>query len=462
MNLKIADILECTKGTLLIGNKQEECEDFSKDTRTIKKGDTYIAIKGENFDGNLFWKDALDKGAKTVIMNNINIDKDILGVYKNINIIQVEDTKKALIQMATAKRELYKDLIVIGVTGSVGKTSTKDMIANVLSQKYNTLKTEGNNNNDIGLPLTILRLKDEKVAVIEMGMNHFGEISILTKIAKPTISVITNIGTSHIGILGSRENILKAKLEILEGMKEPNIVVNNDNDLLHEWYLSNKNNINIKTFGIYEKSDCMSENIVKEENSSKFICNIDGEKFKEEIPVGGEVFIQNSLCASLVGKMCGLSHQEIQNGICSFKLTKKRMESIKLKNGATIINDSYNASFESMKASIEYLSNTKAKRKIAVLGDMFELGKYSEELHRKVGKVVSENNIDKLYLIGDMAKFIGEESKKNSKLKGNIYYFNSKEELLEKIKKEIEKDDIILFKASNGMKLFEVVEKLQS
>ena len=388
-------------------------------------------------------------------------DKNILDSYKNKNIIQVDDTKKALIQIATAKREMYKDLIVIGVTGSVGKTSTKDMIANVLSQKYNTLKTEGNNNNDIGLPLTILRLKDEEAAVIEMGMNHLGEISVLTKIAKPTISVITNIGTSHIGILGSRENILKAKLEILEGMKEPNIVINNDNDLLHKWYLSNKNNINIKTFGIYESSDCMAEDIVKEENSSKFICNINGEKFEEGIPVGGEVFVQNSLCASFIGKMCTLNNKEIQNGISSFELTKKRMESIKLENGATIINDSYNASFESMKASIEYLSNTKAKRKIAVLGDMFELGKYSEELHRKVGKVVSENNIDKLYLIGEMAKFIGEESAKNSVLKGNIHYFDSKEELLEKIKNEIEKDDIVLFKASNGMKLFEVVENLQ-
>ena len=461
MNLKIKDILKCTKGNLLIGNKEEECENFSKDTRTIKKGDTYIAIRGENFDGNVFWKDALDKGAQTVIMNKMNIDKYILNAYKNKNIIQVEDTKKALIQIAIAKREMYKDLIVIGITGSVGKTSTKDIIANVLSQKYNTLKTEGNNNNDIGLPLTILRLKDEKYAVIEMGMNHLGEISILTKIARPTISVITNIGTSHIGNLGSRDNILKAKLEILDGMEKPNIVVNNDNDLLHNWYLNNKNKINIKTFGIYEKSDCMAFDIVKEENSSSFICNLNDEKFEEKIPIGGEAFIQNSLCASIVGKMCRLSNNEIQKGISNFKLTTKRMENIILKNGARIINDSYNASFESMKASIEYLSNTKAKRKIAVLGDMFELGKYSEELHRKVGNIISENNINKLYLIGDMAKFIGYEAEKNSNLKGNIYYLESKEELLKKIKKEINKDDIVLFKAANAMRLFEIVEKLR-
>lgn len=461
MYLKIEDILECTNGILLTGNKKYECVNFSKDTRTIQENDIYIGIKGENFDGNLFWKDALNKGASTVIINKIVISQDDLNKYSDKNIVQVEDTKKALIQIATAKRELYKDLIVVGITGSVGKTSTKDIISSVLSQKYITLKTEGNNNNDIGLPFTILKLKDEQVAVIEMGMNHLGEISTLTKIAKPTLSVITNVGTSHIGNLGSRENILKAKLEILEGMEEKNIIINNDNDLLNNWYTENKDRIHIHTFGINKPSNCMANNIIKEENESTFECNINGNLFKETIPVGGDVFVLNALCASLIGNLLGLTNVEIQKGILNIELTKKRMEIIKLKNGTTLINDAYNASFESIKASLEYLTNTNANRKIAVLGDIFELGDYAEKIHRKVGKEIANNSIDLLFAIGENSKYIVEEAINNGMNNENIYYINNKEDLIEKIKQSMKSNDYILFKASNGMKLFDIVEKLK-
>ena len=213
-NLKVKDIIEVTKGILISGNDEYECENFSKDTRIIEKDDIYIGIKGENFDGGKFWKEALDKGAKGVIIENIKISKDEKNTYKDKIIIIVEDVLEALYKIAEAKRSLY-NIPIIAVTGSVGKTSTKDIIANVVSQKYKTLKTIGNNNNNIGLPFTILRLKDEQAAVLEMGMNHFGEISLLSRIAKPDICVITNIGTSHIGNLGSRENILKAKKILL-------------------------------------------------------------------------------------------------------------------------------------------------------------------------------------------------------------------------------------------------------
>ena len=463
MNLKIKDILNCTNGKLLIGKEDYECIVFQRDTRVIHNGDVFIAIKGNHFDGNLLWEEAFANGADTVIINKVEIDNKLLEKYEkqNKNIIQVEDTRIALKQIAKAKRDLYKDLIVIGVTGSVGKTSTKDIIANVLSKKYKTLKTEGNNNNDIGLPFTILRLQDEEVAVIEMGMNHLGEIEELTKIARPTISVITNVGTSHIGNLGSRENILKAKLEILEGMEKKVIVINNDNDLLHKWSNENKENIEIHTFGIENISECSSENIKRNENSSEFSCVINDEEFQENVPVGGDIFILNSLCASLVGKLASLNNTQIQEGISSFELTKKRMEIIKLNNGVTIINDSYNASFESMKASIEYLGNTNSDRKIAVLGDMFELGDFAEELHRKVGIEIVKNKIDKLFAIGENARFIIEEAENNGFNKENIYYAKDQEELIEVINKEMKKGDFILFKASNGMKLFDVVERIK-
>ena len=376
MDLKIEDIIKCTKGTLIIGDKNKKCENYSKDTRTIKKGDTYIGIQGEKYNGSLCWKDAFDNGADNVIINNIKLDKKDVEKYNKLGkaIIQVEDTITALGQMASYKRNLYGDkLKVIGITGSVGKTSTKELIASVVSQKFKTLKTEGNNNNHIGLPLTILKLKDEEVAVIEMGMNHFGEISYLTKIAKPDISVITNIGTAHIGILGSRENILKAKLEILDGMKKPLLIINNDNDLLNKWYIENKEKIEIHTFGIKSHSEFKGENIELNSNDSKFICYNKNKKINLTIPVSGEHFILNALCALAVGKLLGIEEEKIVEGIKNFKLAAKRMEINHLKNNITIINDSYNASYESMKASILSLRNMDAKRRIVVLGDMFEL-----------------------------------------------------------------------------------------
>lgn len=465
MNLKIKDILKCTNGKLIIGDTEKECKNYSKDTRTIKKGDTYIGIKGEKFDGSSFWKDALNNGAETVIINNIKLDE--IEEYKklNKNIIQVEDTIKAIGEMASYKIKIQKEkynLKVVGVTGSVGKTSTKDIIANVLSKKYKVLKTEGNNNNHIGLPFTILRLQDEEIAVIEMGMNHFGEISYLSKIAKPDIAVITNIGTSHIGNLGSRENILKAKLEILEGMSKRKIVINNDNDLLHKWYLENKGEFEIHTFGIKNESEFKAENINLEENSSEFICENKNEKINIEVPVGGEHFILNALCGLTVGKLFNLNNEEIKNGIKDFKLTAKRMEINHLKNNITIINDSYNASYESMKASISNLKNINGVRKIAVLGDMFELGDFSEKLHREVGTEIYKNKIDNLYLIGNYAKFIGEEAEIKGYKKENIFYFENKDELFDNLKNNLKSGDVVLIKASNGMKLFEIAEKLKN
>ena len=393
--MKVKDILKVTNGKLLAGNENIECENFSKDTRTINEGDIYIGIKGEKFDGSKLWDEALEKGAKAVIVENIEIEKDKLQKYADKAIIKVENTLEALYKLAEYKRSLY-DIPVIAITGSVGKTSTKDIIANVVSTKYKTLKTEGNNNNNIGLPMTILKLKDHEALVVEMGMNHFGEISLLTKIAKPTIAVITNIGTSHIGNLGSRENILKAKLEILEGMDKPILVINNDNDLLHEWYENNKEKIEIHTIGIENQSEINAKKIKLKEESSEFIAKTKQEEIKVNVPVGGTHFVYNSLCAIAIGKLLDISTENIIKGISTFELTKKRMDIKKLDNGAIIINDSYNASYESMKASIEFLAKHTGKRKIAVLGDMFELGKYTKELHEKVGKEIVKNKIDVL------------------------------------------------------------------
>ncbi len=457
--LTVKKILEATKGQLITGNEEQECKKFSKDTRTIEKGDTYIGIKGENFNGSIFWKEAIEKGASCVIIQDIEIDKKEIEQLQDKTIIKVKNTLEALYEIAILKRNFYK-IPVIAITGSVGKTSTKDMVANVVSQKYKTLKTQGNNNNNIGLPFTILNLEDHEAMVLEMGMNHLGEISLLSKIAKPDICIITNIGTSHIGNLGSRENILKAKLEILEGNEKATIIVNNDNDLLHKWYKQNESKRNIKTYGIQEKSDINAENIILSEESSEFSCIYDNQKIKVKVPVAGEHFILNSMCAILVGKCLQLSKEQVQKGIESFELTKKRMDIEVLPNNIKIINDTYNASFESMQASLKNLTNYDT-RKIAVLGDMFELGDYAKELHEKVGIEVVNNKIDILVTSGENAKYIAESAKRHGMDKNAIYYFNRKEDVIELIEKIKKPGDVILWKASNGMKFFDLVEEFK-
>lgn len=440
--MKIKEILKITNGKLICGDEDLDIQNFEKDTRIIQKGDMYVAIKGEKFDGNDFYKDAINKGAVACLMSKEPDEK--IG-----SIVLVENTVRAIQQIAAYKRSQV-DIPVVAVTGSVGKTSTKDIVAAVMSQKYKVLKTQGNLNNDIGLPFTLLRLHDENAIVVEMGMNHFGEISLLTSIAKPTLAIITNIGTAHIGNLGSRENILKAKLEILEGLQGNSVIINNDNDLLSDWAEKNKEKYNIITYGINNKnSKYVAEDIHSYEDRSEY--RIDGKEVV--VPVGGEHFVLNSLCAIAVGRYFDIPMAKITEGISGFELTKGRMEIEKAKCGASIINDTYNANYDSMKAAIEYLEKIEGKRKIAVLGDMKELGEYSESLHRKVGEEVKD--IDILITIGELAKCIEETADVREML-----HFDNNESALEYLKKIMKKDDIILLKASNSMKFGDIAKKL--
>ena len=460
--LTIENIINITGGNLLTGNNEEICINFSKDTRTIKNGDIYIGIKGEKFDGNLFWKEALEKGAKGVILQNVKISEEEINKYVDKNIIIVENTLEALYKIASYKRDLY-EVPVIAITGSVGKTSTKDIVANVVSQKYKTLKTIANHNNNIGLSFTILNAhEDIEAMVLEMGMNHFGEIDLLSKIAKPNICIITNIGTSHIGNLGSRENILKAKLEILNGAKNPYIIVNNDNDLLHKWAIENKEEFKIKTYGIKKPSDVQSSNVIVKEDKSQVEIQIRNQENIIEVPVGGEHFVLNSLCAIEVGILLNIKNEEIKNGIETFKLTKNRMDIKILKNQIKIINDAYNASVESVEAIIKYVQNIEANRRIAVLGDIFEVGKYSKEIHEKIGEIVCKNNIDILICSGENAKYIVNSAKEKGFKKENVYYLEDKEEIVELIKKIVQPQDLVIFKASNGMKFYDIAEKVKT
>ena len=450
--MKVSEILKATNGILLSGNTNDKIDNFSIDSRKITKDEMFIAIKGEKFDGNDFVLDVLNKDSVGVIFDsNINID---LNKYDKKIIIKVKNSLDSLQSLAAYKRSLY-NIPVVAITGSVGKTSTKDIIASVMKEKYNVLKTEGNLNNHIGLPLTLLKLKDHTAMCIEMGMNHFKEISLLTNILKPTIAVITNIGTAHIGNLGSRENILKAKLEILEGLnEEKNVIINNDNDLLHKWYSENKI-YNVTTYGIKTDSKYMAYDIDYDLNSSNYKIKLDDKVYECTVLVPGEHFVLNSLCAIAVGKKLNIDNNSIIKGITKFELSKNRMEYIKLKNDITLISDCYNANYDSMKSSIETLGKNKG-RTVAVLGDMLELGKYSKNLHSKIGNVLSNNNIDILITVGKESKYIYNNTDIKCK-----YECKDNNEAIDKLKKLINPGDIVLIKASNSMNFNEIVNNLK-
>lgn len=410
--------------------------------------------------GSTLYEQALEKGAIACVLQGIEPEQEILAKYPNATIVLVENVVKAMQQLASYKRSLYH-IPVVAITGSVGKTSTKDMVASVLSQKYKVLKTQGNYNNEIGLPLTVLGLKDEEAMVLEMGMNSFGEISVLTNIAKPDIAVITNIGTAHIGMLGSRENILKAKLEILEGLNsQGTVIINYDNDLLCEWYHQEKEHYSIMTYGLEEGSDIIGKNAIFEENGSICQVIVNGITYKVSIPIGGEHFVSNSLCALAVAKALNIPMEDALKGIEKFELTQKRMEIKKAKNGATIVNDCYNANYDSMKAALDYVGKLPNKRKIAVLGDMLELGKYSKELHQKVGKEVAKNKIDLLICVGKEVTYMAEQAIEDGMTRKNIFLCKDNEEAIKILQQELQPEDVVLLKASNSLNFTQICEAI--
>ncbi|MBQ2872904.1 MAG: UDP-N-acetylmuramoyl-tripeptide--D-alanyl-D-alanine ligase [Bacilli bacterium] len=442
----VRDIINLCNGKLFsnIENLDLECINFCTDTRKLNEGDIYVGIKGDTFNGNNFYKEAFSKGASLCLLDN---DTKIDDTYRDKNIILVDNTISSLQELAKYKRSLY-DIPVIAVTGSVGKTSVKDIIYSVLKSKYRVLSTKGNLNNHIGVPLTILELNDHDALVVEMGMNHFGELHILSNIVRPTIAVITNIGTAHIGNLGSRENILKAKLEILDGMDDGILIINNDNDMLRTVKYNN-----LITVGIENESDYIAKEIQDKVFASNFYIN----NQYIELPVGSKAFIYNALFAYAVGTKLGISSEEISNSLKSFTLTPHRLELIKT-DSINIIDDTYNASLDSVKNGLELLGKVNG-RKVFIFADILELDEYGENIHKEIGNIIIENNIDLLITVGKLSKYTYEVVKNNNT---ECYYFESNGQLLQDIDSILKDGDTILVKGSNGMKLIEVVNYLKN
>lgn len=449
LELNLQEIVKATKGALLKEADVKEIKAVSTDTRKIEEGTMFIALKGEIFNGNNYVLDAFNKGAKIAIVDEVKCDLNELK--EDVALIKVQNTGRALMDLAKFYREKL-GLKVVGITGSAGKTSTKDLVAAVLSDKYKVFKTKGNFNNEIGLPLMILELDSTyDVAILEMGMRGLGQIKELAEIASPDLGIITNIGISHIEILKTRENILKAKMEIATFFDKNNTLVVCGNDDFLGVLPSAEYKI-VKT-GVGENFKIGAKNIALEELSSKFTV-YDGEKEEEfSLDMPGEHNISNLMLGIAIAKELGVSFEEMKRGLKNIEATSMRLELIK-KDGFSILNDCYNSSPVAVKSAIDVMKNIEGKRRIAVLGTMRELGHKSEEAHEEIGKYAKENGIEKVLCFGDFSENI-----KEGYGEGCTVYEN-KEELIKDLLNIICDGDIILVKASRSLKFEEITKAL--
>ena len=447
MNLSLKKAAEFVGGAL-INCDDAEILSVTTDTREVKEGALFVALKGEKFDGHDFAQDAVNKGAVAVLS-----ERDEKDFSQKLPLIKVKSTYDALLNLAAGYRDTLSP-VVVGVTGSVGKTTTKDMIAAVLSQAMQTAKTQGNLNNHIGVPKTVFSLKEsDRAAVIEMGMNHKGEISVLTAVARPDIAVISNIGVSHIEFLKTRENILNAKLEILEGMQEDApVVINEDNDILGAVKELGKHRI-IRCSCENENADVYAKNIYEGTEGSRFEIWSKGELLVNVyLPAVGRHNIGNALLAAAVGIEAGLSPEQIAAGLAAYVPSGMRQKISKL-CGITFIEDCYNASPTSMSASLSVLRSISEGRAVAVLGDMLELGNMAKSAHIEIGREAADK-CDLLVCCGSNAKLMSSAAAEKGR---ETVYFESREETVEFLLKELKKGDCVLFKASLSMQFEKIV-----
>lgn len=447
-----AQLVKAVKGQLLWGNAEQVFTGITTDSRKVVKNNLFIPLVGEKFDGHDYIEQCFNTGAAVCLT-----EKSIPQI-DNAAAVLVEDTGRALRDLATWHRNKY-NIPVIGITGSVGKTSTKDMIYCVLAKQYEVLKTQGNFNNEIGLPLTLLNLNDShEAAVIEMGMSGFGEISRLTGIAQPQIAVITNIGVSHIEKLGSQQGILKAKLEILEGLKPGGLVVlNGDDPLLRD--LKGKLNYNTVYYGMNSGLDYNAQDYESlGEAGTQFNIKLGSKTYKVTIPVPGIHNVYNALAAVAVGIEMNIPMNIIVDGIAEYSPGNMRQNIITY-NGIKIINDAYNASPQSMQAAINVLEELCSKtRGIAVLGDMFEMGAMAEELHYGVGSFIKDKKIDYLITIGKDSKHIMQAVVDSGNQTIKLQHFDNNNEALTYILSIVSQGDFILIKGSRGMKMEQIAD----
>ncbi len=454
-NMTAKKIAEATGGRLILPEGMSPAAENTvscvvTDSRKVSPGCLFLAMRGERVDSHEFIPECVAKGAALIVADR--------EVKCDAPLILTGDSLKALEAMAGFYRRQL-NLKVVGITGSVGKTSTKEAIAAVLSEKYKVLKTEGNLNNNIGLPMMVLSIREEHTAaVLEMGISHFGEMERMARAALPELAVMTNIGESHIENLGSREGILKEKSHIMDYLPSSGrVIVNADDDLLSLLKAENKYGYGIRN----PKAQVRMHDIVSEGlTGSRFDMELLGERLTGvHTPVPGEHSVMNAGCAALVGKLLGLSNDEIAEGIEKINTLSGRTNVIKA-GGFTLIDDCYNAAPSSMKAALKLLSETEG-RKVAILGDMFELGEEEESLHEQVGEYAAKAGTDLIVCIGKLSKHMYEGVLKTDEYRSGrtkAMYYETPGEFLSSGEEIPAPGDICLIKASHGMNFSEIVK----
>lgn len=457
--LTIKKIAEICNGKLYASESinDKEISMITTDSRKIESGCMFVAIKGERVDGNKFVAGAYQDGAMLCLSED-EPQSNGIDISEDKGYIVVESCFQALKDIAEFYREVMQTKI-IGITGSVGKTSTKEMLASVMAEKFNTLKTQGNFNNEVGVPLTLFRLREEhELAIVEMGISDFGEMSRLGKIVKPDMCVITNIGQCHLENLGDRDGVLKAKTEIFNFLKKGGkAFLNGDDDKLST--VKEVNGLKPVFFGMDKKNDIYAENIEsKGLAGTSFTAVIPKGKMKLRVNVPGHHMVSNALAAVAIGLELGLDESQIAAGVAAFKPVSGHSSIVETEK-FTIMDDCYNANPVSTKAGLDVLAQAE-ERKVAILGDMFELGENERELHYEVGAYAAKKSIDCIVCAGELAKEYYNGAKETGMTK-DLYYFATRDEAVEKLKDIVKENDAILVKASHGMKFEKIVEVLK-
>lgn len=453
----LMQVMQVTNAHLLKVTSAAVFGGVTTDTRKIEEGMLFVALKGENFDGHDFIAEAAKKGAIGALVNK---DFDIAKVEDvDIDILAVEDTLKAYQDLAHYWRNKF-NIPVVAITGSNGKTTTKDLTAAVLSGKYNVLKTQANFNNEIGLPYTLLQLDGSyDIAVVEMGMRGLGQIRDLTRIANPTMGVITNVGETHMELLGSIENIAKAKGEMAEAIGLGGSVILNADDE----YVAKMNSLTKACpiyFGVNHAGDIKAFDIkMKDDGTTEFEAIVGDKIAHFVLNMVGTHNVYNYLAALAVGYVCGLTVEEMQKGLANFKPTAMRFEYKKL-GEFNLINDAYNASPMSTKAALENLVKVAKQRKILVMGDMFELGDVAKKAHTDIGLLAGKLKLDMVLTRGELTRFTAEAARKTGVNK--VIECVDHKEAVAVLKKELSAGDTVLFKGSHGMHMEKIIELLEN
>jgi UDP-N-acetylmuramoyl-tripeptide--D-alanyl-D-alanine ligase len=448
----LAEVIAASGGLLLQNGTQPVFSGISTDSRLVQPGEVFIALKGENFNGHDFLLKAASLGAAALMI------MDELPLPTGPFVIKVSDTLKALGDLARFHRHRF-GVPVIGITGSNGKTTTKDLLASILQQEFSLVKTEANFNNEIGLPLTLFKMnRQTQAVVVEMGMRGLGQISNLAGIAEPDFGIVTNVGLTHLELLGSQHNIARAKAELVQSLPKNGLaVLNGDDPLVRE--MASATNARVVLYGI-EGSDLhyRAGEIEMNESGSQFTTFFQNTCLKLTLPIPGRHNILNALGAIAVAKELGVLSQAIQRGLAEPVLTGKRLNFIE-KNGYHLIDDTYNASPTSVKAAIDVLvaAGGAGQRKIAVLADMLELGPTTLALHHELGVYAAKSGVDSLFAFGDLAK---EYANGMNETTHGAEYFSNKQALIDRLKAYIKPGDFILIKGSRGMKMEEIVNAL--